>query len=127
MIFKQAFRLAFVTLVWKQYKAAIISTLLLIAFLLIVGNIHSDYLAAVGPDGIDQITFIYKWCAYISGITLYLIFHLIRGKVKPDKASTKEKIEKSKELENTDQDPFAEIRSRKKLRSRADFLIDDGE
>ena len=44
MVFKQIFRIAFVALIWKQYKALIVSTLLLIAFLLLISNVHDDYL-----------------------------------------------------------------------------------
>lgn len=124
MIFKQVFRVAFVTLIWKQYKSAIVSTLVLFAFLLIISNIHSDYLIAVGPDKIDQTTFIYKWLAYTAGIVVFLGYHLIRGKLKATEPSDREKIAQSKESETDGDDPFAEIRNRKKLRSRADFLID---
>jgi len=44
MVFKQIFRVAFIALIWKQYKGLIISTAILIAFLLLVGSVHSDYL-----------------------------------------------------------------------------------
>lgn len=125
MIFKQAFRVAFVALIWKQYKAAIVSTLLLIVYLFIVSSIHQDYLAALGPDGIDKLSFIYKWAAYVTGFVAFFVFHMVRGKIKTGGVTSKDKISESKELTNTDQDPFADIRSRKKLRSRADFLIDD--
>jgi len=127
MIFKQAFRVAFVALIWKQYKAAIISTLLLFAFIFVVGNVHEDYLTAVGPENIDQKTFIYKWLAYVSGIAIYLGFHVLRARVKPKNMSDKEKIQESKELETGGDDPFAQIRARKKLRSRADFLMENKE
>lgn len=125
MIFKQAFRVAFVALIWKQYKAGIISTLLLLAYLFIVSNVHQDYLAAVGSDEINRLTFIYKWAAYAAGIVTFILFHLLRGRLSPREPSTKEKIAEAKELTDTSEDPFASIRERKKLRSQADFLIDD--
>ena len=125
MIFKQAFRVAFVALIWKQYKAVIISTLLLFAFIFVVGSIHEDYSTAVGPENIDQKTFIYKWLAYIVGIATYLGLHALRARVKPKNLTDKEKIQESKELETVGDDPFAQIRERKKLRSRADFLMED--
>lgn len=125
MIFKQAFRVAFVALIWKQYKATIISTLLLIIFLFIVSNIHQDYLAAVQPEDIDRATFVYKWLAYAGGVLAYFLFHIVRGRLKPKEETTKDKIAESKELTNTDEDPFSAIRERKTLRSRADFLIGD--
>ena len=125
MIFKQAFRVAFIALVWKQYKAVIVSTLLLLAYLFIVSSIHKDYLAAVGPDDINQVTFVYKWLAYIIGLIIYFGFHSAYRRFGSKKASANEKISQSKELTDTDQDPFAAIRERKTLRSRADFLIGD--
>ncbi len=125
MIFKQAFRVAFVALIWKQYKAAIVSTLLLLTYLFIVSSIHQDYLAAVGPNDIDKLSFIYKWAAYILGFVAFFIFHIVRGRIKSSRVNTKDKISESRELTHTDQDPFSDIRTRKKLRSRADFLINE--
>ncbi len=124
MIFKQAFRWAFIVIIWKQYKASIISTLILLAYLIVVSSIHQDYLTAVGPENIDRASFIYKWIAWISGISVYILYQAIRSKIKPNKQSTKEKIAKSKELTSSDNDPFSAIRDRKTLRSRADFLMD---
>jgi len=92
MIFKQAFRVAFVALIWKQYKAAIISTVLLFIYLYIVSRIHQDYLTAVGPDGIEKLTFVYKWAAFITGFAVYFGFHIIRGRIKAGKQTDKEKI-----------------------------------
>lgn len=125
MIFKQAFRWAFITLIWKQYKFSIISTFLLIVFLLIVSNIHQDYLTAIGPENIDRLSFVYKWMAYVIGVLAYVFSHVIFAWLKPSKKAKKVKIESLKKLNNTDKDPFADIRSRKKLRSRSDFLIDE--
>lgn len=125
MIFKQVFRVAFVALIWKQYKASIISTLLLFLYLFIVSSVHKDYLTAVGPDAIDKLSFVYKWAAFIAGFVIFFAFHMIRGRLKASKPSAQEKITESKGLSNTHDDPFSAIRKRKKLRSRADFLIDE--
>lgn len=130
-MFKQVFRVAFVTLIWKQYKGSIISTLLLIAYLFIVSNIHQDYLLAAGDEA-EKITFIYKWMAYLAGVFAFCIFHWVKSKVSlsNDEASegnTKAQIEKYRAMENTSEDPFAEIRVREKLRSRADFLMEKEE
>lgn len=125
MIFKQVFRVAFVALIWKQYKAVIISTLLLLAFLFLVGSIHRDYIAAVNHDTNKSLSFIYKWCAYSIGFVVYFFFHWIRNRFKTPAANNKEKIAESKALDKTDDDPFASIRSRKTLRSRADFIAEE--
>ncbi len=124
MIFKQAFRIAFVALIWKQYKAAIISTLLLFVYLFVVSSIHQDYLAAVGIEKVNKLSFIYKWLAFIVGFVVFFGFHMVRGRIKTKTLSTEQKIAESKDLTDSDDDPFAAIREREKLRSRADFLID---
>ena len=124
MIFKQVFRVAFIALVWKQYRAVIVSTLLLLAFFFVVSSLHNDYLAAVGDDA-KQISFIYKWCAYAAGLIAYFIFHAIRNRIKSKTAKRKEEFAESKKFDNNDDDPFAKIRARKTLRSRADFIAED--
>lgn len=125
MIFKQAFRVAFVALIWKQYKAAIISTVLLIFYLLLVKNIHSDILLAnTQTNTTTNIGWYiaYKWLAYGVGVIAYFGFHIVRS-LRPSKQNLKDKAK----LANIDAiddegDPFAAIRDRKTLRSRADFL-----
>lgn len=125
MVFKQIFRVAFIALIWKQYKALIISTFLLIVFLLLVSNLHDDYLthSQLQNDATDAgVSFIYKWIAYAVGVGSYFIFHFLRG-LRPSKQTLEEKAKEANIIAKTDSDdPFAAIRERKKLRSRADFL-----
>lgn len=128
MPFKQAFRIAFVTLVWRQYKAAIVSTLLLIGYFFLVSNLHSDYLtnAKFLGDNINTgVSFVLKWVAYLVGLAVYVFFHVFRGRrlTKGDKKKVMDSELKS--MANTDEDPFSAIRARKKLRSRADFLSEE--
>jgi len=130
MIFKQAFRVAFVALIWKQYKGAIISTVLLIIYLLLVKNIHADILLANteagGANSRLGLLILYKWLAYALGVLCYLAFHIIRGLRPSPKALNKSLKEKAKQAnvdaQEDEDDPFAAIRKRKHLRSRADFL-----
>ncbi len=125
MVFKQVFRVAFVALIWKQYKALIISTLLLIAFILLVGNVHEDYLthSQLQEDSAGNgLSFIYKWIAYAFGVGAYFLFHFLRG-LRPTKQTLKEKAKEANiSAKDDNEDPFAAIRERKRLRSRADFL-----
>ena len=133
-MFKQIFRVAFVTLVWKQYKHIIVSTLVLFAFLYLVGNVHADFLRHAElqdqKEGLG-LSFIYKWLGFLFGVVAYFTYHYFRTRVtgtdKTDKAS-KKKVANAKAALNNEaddgDDPFARIRSRKKLRSRADFLIE---
>jgi len=112
MVFKQIFRIAFVALIWKQYKGLIISTALLIAFLVLVGSVHSDYLThsqLQDDTSSSGLSFIYKWIAYGTGIAVYFGFHAVR-----EQANIDAKVDQD--------DPFSAIRERKTLRSRADFI-----
>lgn len=131
-MFKQVFRVAFVTLIWKQYKQLIVSTLLLFFYLFLVGSIHSDFLkhAEMQDEAVNAgLSFIYKWIAFIGGVVAYFLYHYVRNKkVREDKVDPKaqqqELLQELDELEESD-DPFANIRKREKLRGRADFMIND--
>ena len=138
-MFKQAFRVAFIALVWKQYKAAIVSTLLLFAYLFLVSWIHGDYIASAQLEnqtsGLSQ-SFVIKWIAFAGGIGLYALYHWVRGRLNKNKADAPQatlmprvdnpnatsKIINDPELR---EDPFAHIRKRKKLRGRKDFEQSD--
>ena len=125
MVFKQIFRVAFVALIWKQYKGLIISTVLLVAYLFLVGSIHKDYLThsqLQNDTSGSGLSFVYKWVAYTAGIVLYFGFHALR-KARPTKEHLSAQAKKAnKEAKNDLSDPFSAIREKKKLRSRAEFI-----
>ena len=132
MVFKQVFRLAFITFVWKQYKAWIVSTLILLSFIFIVGRFHSDLIQTwqINKDtSLVAKSLIYKWAAYIASVLIYCLYHTFRRKKDP-KITEKSRKEQRKKIEKelselpSSEDPFSEIRHRKKLRSRSDFLLD---
>ena len=127
-MFKQVFRVAFVTLIWKQYKHIIVSTIILFAFLFLVGNLHADFLKHAELQGNKTglgLSFVYKWLAFALGVGLYFTYHYLRTN-RTSKKSPKGKIATHKAMDQgvDDEDPFSNIRAKKKLRSRADFLID---
>lgn len=134
MIFKQVFRVAFVALIWKQYKAVIISTLLLFGYLFLVGSIHADFLTHTelqNDTSGSGLSFLYKWLAFALGTGVYFLFHYFRGRAKRKtenptggllRSKTKKPSKTSQQVSNDEDDPFAAIRERKKLRSKADFL-----
>lgn len=127
MPFKQVFRLAFVTLIWKQYKPVIVSTLLLFGFLYLVGSLHADFLEHTKlegqSDGVGR-SFVYKWAALAGGVLAYFAYHYFRPR-KKDQAKEKRKriTQELAQLSDSD-DPFASIRARKNLRSRSDFIME---
>lgn len=121
-MFKQVFRLTFITFVWKKYKRIIVSTTVLFASLWLIGFIHDEYLefAKLHNDSNLGLSFMLKWLALLSTVAIYLIYNYM--------GSRKEKISKKKVQEavsdDSADDPFADIRTRKKLRSRAEMIID---
>lgn len=133
-MFKQAFRVAFITLIWKQYKSVIVSTAILFTYLLLVSWLHSDYIASAQLEkqttGLSK-SFAIKWIAFAGGIGLYFLYHGIRrqmSKSRPkDKAVLMPRVadpNATKNIVNDAElatDPFAHIRTRKKLRGRKDF------
>ena len=125
MVFKQIFRVAFVALIWKQYKGFIISTVLLIAYLFLVGSVHQDYLThsqLQDDTSSSGLSFIYKWAAYTLGILVYFGFHALKkARTAPEDLSVKAR-QANKEAKNNLDDPFAAIREKKTLKSRADFI-----
>ena len=136
MIFKQIFRVAFIALIWKQYKALIVSTVLLVTYLLLVGSIHDDYLThsqlqkdpsgSGASNGMSSgMSFVYKWAAYSLGVLLYFGFHAIRQPSSPQENLPERARQANKDAKHDLDDPFAAIREREKLRSRADFIEQD--
>ena len=134
-MFKQIFRLTFATFIWKQYKRIIVSTLLLFAYLWLVGSIHSDFLsyAELQTDqGIAGRSFLLKWAALASGVILYFTYNFVLSATKkngknPTGDSTgvgKSKKAQDNQPQADEDDPFASIREMKRLRTRAEISID---
>lgn len=124
-MFKQAFRLTFVVVIWKQYKRAIVSTALLFAYLWFVGFAHSEYLsfAELQPEETSiALSFFVKWFALILGVALYMGFHFFTKT--PNKKSKGNERAKLNAPSTDEPDPFEQIRHKEKLRSRAEIIID---
>lgn len=134
-MFKQAFRFAFVAVIWKQYKAVIVSTLLLFTYLFLISWIHSDYIASAQLEnqttGLGR-SFLIKWAAFGGGLGMYFLYHWVRTRLKrrQPKAPKSVLMPKVPNEHSTDkivndpalaEDPFAHIRVRNKLRGRKDF------
>ena len=121
-MFKQAFRLTFITFVWKKYKRIIVSTTVLFASLWLIGFIHNEYLefAKVHNDSNLGLSFVLKWLALLGSVVIYLLYNYMGSK---KEKTSKKKMDEPISTTDAD-DPFAEIRARKKLRSRAEMIID---
>ena len=101
---------------------------------------HEDYLvyaADQNDEGLVGRSFLYKWIALVSGVLVYLGYHWLRSgrskKVEKPQSnsgyfgksqSSKGKIDSFPESKQSDDDPFADLRKKHKLRSRAEILVD---
>ena len=126
-MFKQVFRLTFVTFVWKQYKRVIVSTALLFVFLWFVGFAHSEYLDYATREGVENVgsSFFIKWIALILGVAIYFLFHYLTPSRKDLKNNNNKESIKVMPLADGEPDPFDQIRNKEKLRTRAEIVIDE--
>lgn len=122
-MFKQLFRLTFVTFIWSRYKAVIVSTILLFMFFWLTHKVHADFLTYSKLQGESEnigLSFIIKWGVLIAGIVLYFIYNHLVSRYSKNKPKNKAKQVVKKAIKD---DPFDEIRKKDKLKSKADFIL----
>ena len=130
-MFKQIFRLTFITFIWKQYKRTIVSTFSLLVFLWLINFAHREYLSFAehqSDASYISLSFFIKWILLVAAVIIYLCYSLYSpknihslDKNKVDKKSAE--LSTLSTLSNAD-DPFAQIRQKKNLRSRADIMLE---
>jgi len=133
-MFSQLLKILAASFIWKKYKSTILPAACLFLYLWLVGIIHEDYLSYREIDGGAGglgLSFIIKWFAWIMGIAIFFFYdNFERNKVKnPSRKSEKKQSTASENLsknpnEKPKTDPFAAIRDKKTLRSKADIAID---
>lgn len=136
-------------LLWRRYKFLLVSLIVLIAFVFLVGQIHQDYLAYAQTIDDAQVgwSFALKWAVWLVSILLFLTANHWVNKRKQKKADLEDnnsalqriiKWKLSKKHKETDppsgskvdegtadkSDPFAQLRTKDKLRSYADLIIE---
>lgn len=124
---KNLVQLTLVSVVWRRYKNVIVSTLILFVYFWLIGKLHQDFVnySELNEDH-DYLafSFIIKWCAFILGMLIYLLFNSFFPRSKRPVQTVSIKDQETAAEKRTLPDPFAEIRQREKLRSRADFIIE---
>lgn len=138
-MFKNLFRLTVIGYLWKRYKAFIVSTLLLLLYFWVVGQVHDDYVSYANLNADKEfigLSFIVKWIAFAVGCLVYFILNTWYFSIgKPQDDLKKEPFrlfrqneahQQSTGLENSvnEIDPFDTIRKKTKLRSKADLIIE---
>ena len=132
---KNLLQLTLLTVIWKRYRPVIVSTLLLFLLFWLLGQLHDDYIRYAELND-DQrflgLSFLIKWAAYILAVAGYLLYNArfslrfgsSRDLTEIPVPDDKSKADAKRERQPQDGDPFAGIRQRDKLRSRADFVIE---
>ncbi|MDJ0833365.1 MAG: hypothetical protein QNJ69_07550 [Gammaproteobacteria bacterium] len=126
---KNLLQLTVLTVVWKRYRTVIISTLLLFLGFWLLGQLHDDYIrySELNDDKrFLALSFFIKWSLYILAVVGYLLYN---ARFSLRVGSSKDPVQADSSNQSSGQpaqsaDPFAEIRRRDKLRSRADFVIE---
>ena len=121
-MFKQLFRLTFITLIWSRYKSVIVSTILLFIFFWLINKVHADFLTYSELQNSSEhlgLSFVVKWVVMLAGILLYFLYNHLARKSRRKKPAIKKDYNPS-----DDNDPFAEIRKKDKLKSKSDFILE---
>jgi len=120
-------QLTLLSVFWRRYKSIILSTFVLFLYLWLIGKLHQDYVNYSELNSDHEylaLSFVIKWCAFILGIMVYLLLNSLFPRSKKLVPTVAKKNQKTESDQDAVVDPFAEIRQRKKLRSRADFIIE---
>lgn len=123
-MFKHILKYTLLTVVWKRYRVAIIATVFLFMYFWLVGKIHSDFiLYSEVKDTENHIgfSFFVKWLSYLFGLCIYLAFIFLKSDAS-EKKFRQNKIPDSTVASTID--PFESVRSKQKLKSRSDQIIE---
>ena len=140
---KNIFRITLINFVWKRYAALIVTTLSLFIYFWLVGKLHEDFVAYSELNNDQEylgLSFVIKWAAFLAGVIVYLLFNTRHRSPKnfqeTSQAGVFDKLNKSqntaveeeptrnREFGSAEIDPFENIRKKEKLRSMADFIIE---
>lgn len=126
---------------WKKFRKQIVVTIATLVLLLLISIVHQDFVAYQGSLAQPNETwlawsFLLKWLLYLSVAGGYLAWLWktpaanSNSKLHQEMADI-EQFANSKSSDNSDlkdktkgDDPFANIRAKTKLRSKAEFIIE---
>ena len=138
---------------WRKYKQHASVTLIFIAMLFLVNYLHKDFVEFHQQSNTSYLALSYgiKWLAFVVlSLSYYFIIkrinkaaifdstlhEMMQNKTNQNKAMPKSNTNSDNSENITDdkftkvseaQDPFSNIRHKKTLRSKADFIIDEKE
>ncbi|MBT5031135.1 MAG: hypothetical protein HOM55_02440 [Proteobacteria bacterium] len=141
---KNLFRITLINFIWKRYAAIIVTTLCLFIYFWLVGKLHADFVAYSELNNDKEylgLSFVIKWAAFLVGVIVYLLINTrfrnpknfqdtseagFFGTLKTSQNNkTAELPARKNDIGSTAIDPFENIRKKQKLRSMADFIIEE--
>lgn len=137
-MFNQLLKWTLLISIWRKYKQYIGITVFLFLALMLTSFLHQDYVnySLVTDNENLGLSYVVKWLVYLSLVTAFWFavgkIKSVRGKDSDlhrkmkvaDHKSTKEAQENPDETDDDQLDPFANIRQKKSLRSKADIEIE---
>lgn len=124
---------------WRKYKRHVSATLLCLIALILITLFHQDFIEFNDKSQTPYLalSYVIKWVSYLICIILYwlAIAKINRAakfdstlhsmmKSKKTQPATNTSINEGQKLEAPKRDPFAHLRNKKTLRSKADFIIE---
>lgn len=131
---QQFLKWTLIVTLFKRYKKQLLTIITALLALLLIANVHQDYLSYSSNINNEHIgwSFIVKWALYIAVIiaSFFTVKFLNKtnqvqkteGKLK--QAFKKQKAESVQQTATQQSDPFANIRKKDKLKSKADQVIE---
>ncbi len=107
---------------WKRYRRTILATVLLFAYLWLIGKVHNDFILYTEVNNSENhigFSFLIKWFAYIIGVLVYIAYLFFCS-------DTTQKVKEinTEERQAPDDGAFEKVRSKQILMSRADHIIE---
>ena len=137
-MFKNIFRLTALGFLWNRYRLMIVSTSVLFLYFWVVSALHSDFVEFTHLDNDTEhlgMSFLVKWLAFILGFALYITINSRDRKSRQAKTQGKSGTNNQSDQLHSDypeqqsgdgeKDPFDVIRNKDKLRSTADFVVEN--
>ena len=135
-MFNQLLKWTLVISIWRKYKKHIGITIILILALFLTSLVHQDFVnySLASDNSSLGLSYLVKWLVYL---VLVSIYWFSVGKINENASkdsdlhkkmkASKQRKPKSTTLDQEDsssQDPFANIRGKKTLRSKADIALE---
>lgn len=125
---KSLSKLTIFALLWQRYKSHAKPLLVFLAVLGMIFFAHAEFLSyseAAQDNRYIGVSFLIKWLAVLITVAVYMLMtpnvdNTMKGKNKITAKEPPFRVEQSKQLT----DPFATIRTKNTLKSKADFVIE---